>query len=213
MLRRREVHNQQQRSRRREVRARQSDEVRSQHAIIRRQQRQHLSFVNIERAGFRYDPNIQYSASVQIGQMSVVCQYCNAVKFKNEPSGLCCAGGKVKLPELLPPPQPLFPLLYGHFLKHTKMYNDSFQMTSFGGEIVNEQNYNPTFKVHGQIFHLAGSLLPHPDQEHKYLQIYFLGDSNDEVNRRCAIFNTTNTMASLNCLRFRWHVCQQVIIV
>ncbi|XP_049316467.1 uncharacterized protein LOC125779283 isoform X2 [Bactrocera dorsalis] len=105
--------------------------------------------------------------------------------------------GKVKLPELLPPPQPLFQLLYGesphssHFLKHTKMYNDCFQMTSFGGEIVNEQNCNPTFKVHGQIFHLAGSLLPYPDQEHKYLQIYFLGDSHDEVNRRCAIFNTT----------------------
>lgn len=32
--------------------------------------------------------------------------------------------------------------------------------------------------------------MPHPDQEHKYLQIYFLGDSHDEVNRRCAIFNT-----------------------
>ncbi|XP_049302174.1 uncharacterized protein LOC125775566 [Bactrocera dorsalis] len=57
-------------------------------------------------------------------------------------------------------------------------------MTSFGGEIANEQNYNPTFKVHGKF-------LPHPDQERKYLQIYFLGDSHDEVNRRCAIFNTT----------------------
>ncbi|XP_049301889.1 uncharacterized protein LOC125775391 isoform X2 [Bactrocera dorsalis] len=188
-LRRREVHNQQQRSRRKEVRARQSDEVRSQYAIIRRQQRQHLSFVNFERAGFRYDPNIQYSASVQIGQMSVVCQYFNAVKFKNEP-----------LPELLPPPQPLFQLLYG----------ESPHSSHFLKQIVNEQNYNPTFKVflpnnirqklqsfppiihvHGQMFHLAGSLLPHPDQEHKYLQIYFLGDSHDEVNRRCAIFNTT----------------------
>lgn len=33
--------------------------------------------------------------------------------------------------------------------------------------------------------------MPHPDQDHKYLQIYFLGDSNEEVNRRCAIFNAT----------------------
>ncbi|XP_067630863.1 uncharacterized protein [Eurosta solidaginis] len=145
-----------------------------------------------------YEPNIQYSASVQIGQMSVVCQHCNAVKFQKESPGLCYAGGKVKLPELLPPPEPLFQLLYGdspnsrHFLQHTKMYNDCFQMTSFGGEIVNEQNYNPTFKsvppiihVHGQIFNLAGSLLPHQVQEHKYLQIYFLGDSHDELNRRC----------------------------
>ncbi|XP_067643389.1 uncharacterized protein [Eurosta solidaginis] len=218
-LRRREVHNQQERLRRREVRARESDEVRSQHAIIRRQQRQQqVSLVNTERAGFRYEPNIQYSASVQIGQMSVVCQHCNAVKFQKEPPGLCCAGGKVKLPELLPPPEPLFQLLYGespnsrHFLQHTKMYNDCFQMTSFGGEIVNEHNYNLTFKVHVQIFHLAGSLLPHQVQEHKYLQIYFLGDSHDELNRRCTIFNATNTMTSSNCLRFRWNVCQQMII-
>lgn len=33
--------------------------------------------------------------------------------------------------------------------------------------------------------------MPHPDQEHKYLQIYFLGDSHDELNRRCTIFNAT----------------------
>ncbi|XP_067643522.1 uncharacterized protein [Eurosta solidaginis] len=212
-----QTYNKEERLRRREVRARESDKVRSQHAIIRGQQRQQqVSLVNTERAGFRYEPNIQYSESVQIGQMSVVCQHCNAVKFQKEPPALCCAGGKVKLPELLPPPEPLFQLLYGespnsrHFLQHTKMYNDCFQMTSFGGEIVNEQNYNPTFKVHVQIFHLAGSLLTHQAQERKYLQIYFLGDSHDELNR---VLSSTNTMTSSNCLRFRWNVCQQMIIV
>lgn len=118
-------------------------------------QSQELCPVNFECAAFRYDPNIQYSAhaSVQIGQMSVVCHHCNAVKFEKEPPGLCCADGKVKLPELLPPPEPLRTLLYGespnskHFLQHIKMYNDCFQMTSFGSEIVNVRNYNPTFKV------------------------------------------------------------------
>lgn len=151
-----EAYNEQQRLRRREVRARLNDEARSQRATIQRQRRQQQFMpLNIERAAFRYDPNIQYSAhpSVQFGEMSVVCQHCNALKFEKEPPGLCCAGGKVKLPELLPPPEPLRTLLYGespntnHFLKHIKMYNDCFQMTSFGAEIVNEQRYNPTFKV------------------------------------------------------------------
>lgn len=151
-----EASNEQERLRRRQVRARQSDEIRSQRAATERQRRQQrIPPLNIERAAFQYDANIEYSAhaSVQIGQISVVCPHCNALKFQKEPPGLCCANGKVKLPELLPPPEPLRRLLYGespnsnHFLKHTKMYNDCFQMTSFGGEIVNERNYNPTFKV------------------------------------------------------------------
>lgn len=151
-----EAYNDQQRLRRREVRARLNDEARSQRATIERQRRhQQYMPLNIERAAFRYDPNIQYSAhpSVQFGQMSVVCQHCNALKFEKEPPGLCCAGGKIKLPELLPPPEPLRTLLYSespnsnHFLQHMKMYNERFQMTSFDGEIVNEQRYNPTFKV------------------------------------------------------------------
>ena len=50
---------------------------------------------------------------------------------------------------------------------------------------------SPTIQIHGQIYHLAGSLLPHSDQDHEFLQIYFLGDSNEEVNRRCAILNAT----------------------
>lgn len=141
-----EAYNEQDRLRKRVVRARQRA------TIVRQQQ---ILPMNIERAAFRYEPNIQYSAhaSVQFGQMSVVCQHCNAVKFEKEPPGLCCANGKVKLPELLLPPEPLRTLRYGespnsnHFLQHIKMYNDCFQMTSFGGEIVNEQNYNPTFKV------------------------------------------------------------------
>jgi len=37
---------------------------------------------------------------VVIGRMDKLFIYCRAFKFKNEASGMCCAGGKVKLPEL-----------------------------------------------------------------------------------------------------------------
>lgn len=53
-------------------------------------------------------------------------------------------------------------------------------MTSFGATKVVHNNFMPTFKVQGQIYHRAGSLLPLPDDEHKYLQIYFMGGADDE---------------------------------
>jgi hypothetical protein len=46
-------------------------------------------------------------------------------------------------------------------------------------------------QIQCQIYHRAGSLLPFPDTEPQFLQIYFVGNSNDELNRRCAF--TPNT--------------------
>lgn len=76
-----------------------------------------------------------------------------ARKYSGETPGLCCLSGKVKLPVLTPPPEPLHSLLRGetsesrHFLANTQKYNGCFQMTSFGADIIEEPGYNPTFKV------------------------------------------------------------------
>ena len=59
-------------------------------------------------------------------------------------------------------------------------------MTSFAVEILTAQ-FMTTFKVKGQIYHKVGSLLPFPDGQHKFLQMYFIGDYNDELNARCGI--------------------------
>jgi hypothetical protein len=59
-------------------------------------------------------------------------------------------------------------------------------MTYFGAEIVSS-NFITTFKVKGQIYHKAGSLLPFQDGDHKFLQMYFIGDVNDELKARCGI--------------------------
>lgn len=115
------------------------------------------SAVNVElyRAAFQYNCTIDYSKlpCLTIGPMDLLCQYCKALKFHSETPGLCCAGGKVKLPPLTPPPEPLRSLLTGdspeagHFLTHVQKYNSCFQMTSFGANIVAERGFNPTFKV------------------------------------------------------------------
>ena len=65
--------------------------------------------VDLNRLAFRYNPADDYNSSchVVIGRMSHVRTYCQALKLNNETKGLCCAGRKIKLPQLEAPPEPL----------------------------------------------------------------------------------------------------------
>ena len=67
------------------------------------------------RLAFRYSPVDDYSLSrcVKIGTISKICPYCKALKFNGETMGMCCASGKVKLPLLAAPPEPLKTFLTG----------------------------------------------------------------------------------------------------
>ncbi|XP_025406670.1 uncharacterized protein LOC112680704 [Sipha flava] len=130
------------------------------------------SLASYNRLAFQYDPTANYSddENLDIGRMTTICRYCNAVKFKRETVGLCCASRKVKLDPLLTPPQPLKTLFDGsdpdssHFLQHILEYNNCFRMTSFGANIIREGGFMPTCKIQGQIYHLHGSMVPTPDQ-------------------------------------------------
>ncbi|KIH55919.1 hypothetical protein ANCDUO_13913 [Ancylostoma duodenale] len=124
--------------------------------------------------------------------MDVICPHCQARKFRGEPAGMCCSGGKVKLPPLNPPPEPLHSNMSGttaeskHFLQNIRKYNSCFQMTSFGTTAtVQEPGFMPTFKVRGQIYHRVGSLLPLPNENPRFLQIYFTSDEEQQVDQRC----------------------------
>ncbi|XP_053968313.1 uncharacterized protein LOC128869734 [Anastrepha ludens] len=44
--------------------------------------------------------------------------------------------------------------------------------------------------IQGQIYHQTGSLLPVPGEDYKFLQIYFMGNSAREVDKRCAHNNS-----------------------
>ncbi|UYV73958.1 hypothetical protein LAZ67_11001589 [Cordylochernes scorpioides] len=95
-------------------------------------------------SGLQYNTHIDYKAdsSVDIGQMSRVCQFCSALRFRDEPFGLCCKQGRVSLLAIESPPEPIFSLLSGlhplskSFLLHIRRYNSIFQMTSFGARQV-----------------------------------------------------------------------------
>ena len=125
--------------------------------------------------------------------MSYVCGFCLARKWKEEPAGMCCADGKVRLPMLQRPPEPLLSYLNGEpsnsaeFLNNIRRYNSMFQMTSFGGNACVGRGWMPTFKVRGQVYHQIGSLLPQRQIAPKFLQLYFIGDTNAEVQARCNV--------------------------
>ena len=57
-------------------------------------------------------------------------------------------------------------------------------------------NYMSTFKVQGQIYRRAGLLLPPPDKDHKFLQIYFMGNTDEQIDLRSR-FNTLDDKLSL----------------
>ncbi|XP_073979046.1 uncharacterized protein [Rhodnius prolixus] len=166
-------------------------QARQQRNRIRRTQTRRTIHTDLNLCGFNYNPLYNYSLhpSVIIGKMDKKCTYCGAQKIKHETPGICCAGGKVKLPDLRSPPEPLLTLISGetsqsnNFLKNIREYNSCFQMTSFGATNIVSANYEymPTFKVQGQIFHHAGSLLPLANADHKYLQIYFMRNTDEQT--------------------------------
>lgn len=168
----------------------------------REQETQHrsraLTRASFVRLAFEYAPDIDYSAhsKIAISAMDKECQHCHALKFHNEAPGICCASGKVVLPPLTTPPEPLQSLIAGAsnesklFLRKIRKFNSCFQMTSFGATKVHDhtsdgRNFESTFKIQGQVYHQIGSLMPMPNETPKFLQIYFMGSDEERVGIRC----------------------------
>lgn len=111
---------------------------------IRMQATRALQLSSFNRIAFQYDPSIDYSShtKIAIGDMDKVCQHCHALKFKNETPGMCCSSGKLVLPVLNLPPDPLKSLMSGTdadsklFLNKIRKFNSCFQMTSFAAKII-----------------------------------------------------------------------------
>ena len=61
-------------------------------------------------------------------------------------------------------------------------------MTCFGTtKEVREPGYMPTFKIEGQVYHIVGSLLPLPNEQPKFLQIYLMGNDAEVTQHRYII--------------------------
>lgn len=157
-------------------------------------------------AAFDYDLNYDYSIhpNISIGKMNQICKFCQALEYITESPGICCANGKMKLPLLEVPPEPLQSYFAAttpnsrHFLENIRKYNSCFQMTSFGPKLISEDGFMPTFKIQGQIYHKIGSFLPTIDNDAKFLQIHFMGNENLEINQRNQITSGTKHEITLD---------------
>ena len=118
---------------------------------------------------------------------------------------MCCYQGKITLPPLQPAPEELRALLTSRdpdgssFRRLIRNYNNALAMTSVGRKLDNSINSGPgrgpyTFKIHGQLSHRAGSLLPpEPQGEGEdlrapppiYAQLYIY-DQEEALNYRTA---------------------------
>ncbi|UYV82493.1 hypothetical protein LAZ67_21002525 [Cordylochernes scorpioides] len=152
---------------------------------------------SMENAGFNYSVAVEYFKHpfISLGMMDSTCRFCGALRWKDESSGMCCSNGKVRLPLIDLPPEPLRSLLSGensdsvHFLRNIRKYNSCFLMTSFGAENqTHSVTFPTTFSIQGQVYHRIGSLMPSENQPSRFLQIYFMGNDDDDdiqTDRRC----------------------------
>jgi len=93
-----------------------------------------------------------------LGRMNVVCDFCDALFWKDE-HHFCCNHGKLKLDTLPPLPDPINALLIGTnsfsvaFKKNIRAYNSAFAFTSIGADIPASAGWQPHFSIHGQTCH------------------------------------------------------------
>ena len=143
------------------------------------------------RIAFRYHSAENYEKFSDIGNLSCTCTYCQAIKWKGETTAFCCHNGTIQLP-VVQIPSLLHNLITESdprgkaFLYRLRTYNNLFAMTSIGCEEIRE-GYMPTFKICGQLYHRVGSLMPETNTAvPKFLQIYFVGESDDEARIRAS---------------------------
>lgn len=126
-----------------------------------------------------------YASEACVGPLDVPCVWCNAKLFHNESIKFCCGGGAIQIEHL-----PEFPVYISellntstHFLQNLRKYNNAFAMTSLGCREIWDCL---TFRISGKLYHRIGSLVPLPQDTPQFLQIYFLGNSNEETETRKA---------------------------
>ncbi len=158
-----------------------------------------------------------------LGEMTIMCGKCGTLHFLEEHAALslctnpqftmCCAQGKMTMPLLAPPPEPLMRLLTSNevdvkdFRQCIRFYNSALTFTSVGANLDTSvaQHGNYTYRLCGELYHRMGSLFPQPSDAPKFPQLY-INDPHAEVDGWMGNFGDLNrdTMQSLQTML---HAC------
>ncbi|GES88499.1 uncharacterized protein LOC112012066 [Rhizophagus clarus] len=145
----------------------------------------------------------------ELGRMDQTCVHCGAKFWLEEKDhnsshasptfSFCCAHGKVLLPHLHEPPPYLLNLYTSSecdaisFHKNIRRYNNVLACTSFGASIdtIPGQGIS-NFRIHGQVYHLIGSLLPEEGQQPAFAQLYIYDSEHENEHRNNVIQELDN---------------------
>ena len=126
-----------------------------------------------------------------LGAMDRECPFCSALHWvderlksssiRNPKFGTCCLQGKILLPALQSVPAELYHHLISSesesktFRKKIRQYNSALAMTSVGRDVdksLNNGNGPYVYKLHGELTHKVGSILPPEGEPPQYAQLY-----------------------------------------
>ena len=135
-------------------------------------------------------PVLDTLAANDLGFMNIHCPFCDTLHWLDErvsasraghpEFGTCCAHGKVMLPLLRVPPATLYNLYTGdtpqakEFRANIVQYNAALAFTSLGVNVDRSVMGHgpPVFRIHGELRHLSGSVLPEDTAPPSYSQLY-----------------------------------------
>ncbi|CAA7062247.1 unnamed protein product [Microthlaspi erraticum] len=165
--------------------------------------------------------------------MTYRCTHCDA-KFwygerinkkkrsRNPVFTLCCMQGQVTLPLLKDPPPEIKNLIYGddelsrHYQKHIRPYSMLFSFTSMGGRVdhsVKKGRGPQMFQLHGENYHLMGSMIPQPGDYAKFYQMYIVDMENEIENRLTFLSKAKNAQESTKKNRLRKEIIELFVKV
>ncbi|KIJ58352.1 hypothetical protein HYDPIDRAFT_102853 [Hydnomerulius pinastri MD-312] len=164
--------------------------------------------------------------------MTHECPHCHALHWKAEHKarssercpeyGQCCKSGKVNIPYLDNVPGELWNLFYAQddiskeFHQNIHQYNNVLAMTSVGGQVDNAVNngHGPyVHKIHGEVHHCIGSLLPTGDNAPVFGQLYIYDPAVALTSRMQHNKNLNQqTMANIQDVLYQHHSGVQVYV-
>ncbi|GKD94931.1 hypothetical protein Tco_1374768 [Tanacetum coccineum] len=136
-----------------------------------------------------------------------------ATNTSSDSYSLCCGRGKVRLTNEVREPPPLLKALItkthpksASFIDNIMRYNSMFSFTSMGGKQDNSVNVGRgpyCYRLHGENYHLAGSLLPQVGKPAKFAQLYIFDTDNEIENRIKALSNGESSSSKNNDLDYQ----------
>jgi len=129
----------------------------------------------------------------------VTCEHCDAIRFRSERQGICCANGSVELTPYIWPDEMIKLLDDPSFGRQLRAYNAAFSISSVVG--ANRDNsvnngLSQTYRVSGQTYQAVGSLHPGQDKygqqrDRQFGQMY-LFDPDMQDGQRAKLFQKLN---------------------